>query len=715
MHRVGRATDLRHSWGFFSRSRLLFSATLFLSAGLLFIIQPMVAKILLPVYGGTPSVWTVCMLFFQLLLLLAYGYAWALSRLRGVRLWRILHVFVCLLCISVWPLACVPSVSVGIPELQILSDLISQLGLPLLVIAASAPLLQVAYLRCSDLRENDPYFLYAASNAGSLLALISYPWLVERYSGLSLQLDVWNVMFFVYLGLLFCLLFVPRYAASPMEVVKSSNIAWRMKACWIFLSFVPCSLMLGVTFYMSMDLAPTPMLWVVPLALYLFSFVVTFAKKPILSHAWVVRNVLISVLFLMICFIWGASRLPVIWVIFVNCLGFFMLALLCHGELVERRPNPNQLTTFYFCLSLGGVLAGIFNGLLAPRLFSTAIEYPLALVLALSCVPLKAKTSWVIPMTVFALMLMNVFLPDRGMGGVLPFIACALFMIWPGSSRSLWISAAIFLLFLFSPWFKTTHILSQSRNFYGAKQVFSAAGAHVLMSQSTLHGFQVPKDDNPIDGARAYYGAVYPVVRQLQAIHHPLRAMILGLGTGMMACQFRTQDHLTIVEIDEQIIQMAKNPKLFTYLRDCPPHVTLIKDDGLLAVKHVADASVDLLVMDAFNSDAIPIHLLTLEAVAMYLKKLSADGVILVNITNRHLRVLPVLTGAGRQLDLIVLHKIQPATFRLGQLASEWAILTSNEQMAGHLMSELGWRFVSEDDALVWTNDHSNLMSLLTL
>ena len=272
---------------------------------------------------------------------------------------------------------------------------------------------------------------------------------------------------------------------------------------------------------------------------------------------------------------------------------------------------------------------------------------------------------------------------------------------------------AILFVFIFMPWFKSTEVLSQQRNFYGVKQVFSMAGTHVLLSQSTIHGFQVLLDENPTDGARAYYGAVFPVVQRLQALHQPLNVMVLGLGTGIMACQFRAQDRLTMVEIDEQVIDIASNPKLFTYLRDCPPHMSLIKNDGLLAVTQAADASYELLVMDAFSSDAIPVHLLTVEAFALYKQKISSNGVILVNISNRHLRVLPVLTGAGRELDMIVLHKSQAANNSLGQLASEWAILTTNDRLADSLMAEEGWRFVADAETQLWTNDYSNLIPLL--
>ncbi len=707
--------------------RFLFPVCLFLSASLLFIIQPMVAKVLLPIYGGTPAVWTVCMLFFQLLLLIAYSYAWVLSRLRGVHRWRVVHLCVCLFSLCVLPLALIPSGGDGIPEIEILGCLLLQLGLPLMVVGASAPLLQYAFSQTRGTRAADPYFLYVASNSGSLLALLGYPWIVERFSGVREQFYGWNAIYLVYLGVVSYLLFSVRYELIAEPLSKAIKIPWMQRLSWVFLSFIPCSLMLGVTFYICTDVAATPLFWVLPLTLYLLSFVLTFASKPIIPHAWVVKNTLVVLVFPILGFILGANQLHALQLIGAHLLGFFMLALLCHGELVRSRPPAHQLTTFYFCLSLGGVLAGLFNGLVAPRLFTHADEYPLVLLLALLCIPMTKKRSitapstrhWTIPVSVFVLLLCHYFLPENTWGQwlqaqhVLEILALALIMIWPGSVYRLFFCMAMLFIFIFMPWFKPTQILSQQRNFYGVKQVFSQKGAHVLLSQSTVHGFQVELDKHPVDGARAYYGAVFPVVQQLQAVYQPLHAMVLGLGTGLMACQFREQDKLTMVEIDEQVIDIAKNNRLFTYLRDCPPQTSLIKDDGLLAVARAADASYELLVMDAFNSDAIPVHLLTLEAFALYKQKITSDGVILVNISNRHLRVLPVLTGAARELDLIVLQKSQPANNRLGQFPAEWALLTTNERLASYLLGKLGWRFVADAETQLWTNDYSNLIPLL--
>ncbi len=698
--------------------QVVFSISLFLSACLLFVIQPIVAKILLPVYGGTPAVWTVCMLFFQLLLLIGYAYAWMLSQVKTPGRWRYIHLIICLLSLFALPLVYLPASSHGVPEWLILKDLLFQLGLPLLVVAASAPLLQYAYSQTTGKRATDPYFLYVASNAGSLLALLSYPWLVERYLGIVQQFNGWNILYLLYIVLVFFLLLGLRYQSTIQQgesLVK--NIPSRY-ATWVFLSFLPCSLMLGVTFYISTDVAATPLFWVLPLALYLLSFMVTFATKPIISHAWVQRNILVVMVFPLLGFV-SIYQKPMVPLILCHLLGFFMLALLCHGELVRTRPAPQKLTAFYFFLALGGVLAGFFNGIIAPRLFGSAIEYPLAILLGLLCIPIpKTKQHWVIP-SIIGLLMLSQFFPDNQWGRwvkvnhVAEIISMSLIMIWPGSRWKLFFGMLIIFIFVLMPWFKPIQILSQQRNFYGVKQVFLQKGAHALMSQSTLHGFQVQFDKKQTNGAIAYYGPIYPVVQQLQALYQPLHAMVMGLGAGTLACQFREHDQLTMVEIDQQVIDIASDPHLFSYLRDCPPHTELIQDDARLAVSMVPDASYQLLVMDAFSSDAIPVHLLTLEAFELYKRKMVPEGVLLVNLSNRHLNVLPVVTAAGRELDLIVLHRIDPGNTKLKQFASEWALLTSNERLANQLMRQDNWHFVADAKTELWTNDYSNIISLL--
>nr|WP_302473912.1 fused MFS/spermidine synthase [Legionella sp. PL877] len=688
---------------------------------MLFAIQPMVAKALLPVFGGTPAVWTVCMLFFQSLLLVAYGYAWLLSRIPDSLTWRLSHSFFVLLSLFVLPLGFSPAfIGEGTPELVILGYLLRHLGLPLLIVGASAPLLQFAYSHTKGKQAHDPYFLYVASNLGSLLALAAYPWLIERYIGLSKQFYYWNFIFGVYVILLAVVFFAFSYRHLQKTTIKTTQLDWLVILKWIGYSFIPCSLMLSVTSFISTDIAATPLFWVIPLALYLLSFVITFAKRPLISHEWIERNALFFIIFPILGFIFNSNSIQAWQLIIFHLLNFFVLALLCHGHLVNTRPPSGQLTIFYLSLAFGGMLAGLFNGLIAPRLFNAVYEYPLVLALATLCIPLfKQKGLRMMPLLVLAVLLVNYYLPNQG-GLILikkykiaEVLALCLALLWARNSIGLFVGVSILFFYLFSPWFKGTQVILQQRNFYGVKQVFSLAGTNVLMSQNTVHGFQLQQPEASLDGAMAYYAPVLAVVQQLQRLHQPLRSIILGLGTGMMACQYQKGDQVKMIDIDEQVIWIASKSGLFSYLRDCPAQVSLIEGDGRMVLHDGADAGAELLIVDAFSSDAIPMHLLTLEAFQLYQQKITPDGVILVHISNRHLRLLPVLTAAGRQLDLIVLHKFHSADNKKGQLASEWVLLTANQPLALTLMREEGWHFVAEGKTILWTDDYSNLIPLL--
>ena len=654
---------------------ILFAICLLLSAGLLFIVQPMVAKSLLPVYGGTPSVWTICMLFFQAMLLLSYGYAWVLSRLQGVWRWRMIHLAVCLFSLGVVPLIFAPHSGPGMPEFTILKELFVQCGLPLLMVASTAPLLQYAFSQSTYKHSNDPYFLYVASNAGSLVALLGYPFVVERFSGLVWQFRSWNMGYLVYLILLGVILMASQKRTISKENHVLLKLHWPVLLFWVLVSALPCSLMMGVTSFISTDLAAMPLLWVSPLALYLLTFMIAFAKKPLLPHRVVSQFAVYFVPIALLMLVLDVNLLPMWLFLMVNLSAFFTLALFCHGELVRTRPGVQQLTTFYFCLALGGVFAGVFNGLLAPKIFNRAYEYPLVLCLI------------------------------------------GLIIFYHYSRRVFWILAVLagLVFFLIAMiWQHPKHILSQQRNFYGIKQVFKQNHAHILMSQNTMHGFQLMNNKATIqNGSFSYYAAIYPIVQYFEQFQAPLRVMVIGLGTGHLACQFQKNDHLDFVEIDEQVIAIAKNPNWFTYLQDCPPHTHVIKEDGRTAVKSVKNGAYALIIIDAFNSDAIPVHLLTQEAFALYKQKINGDGAILIHISNRHVSILPVITSIARQLDMILLFKQQRGEAHLGQLAAEWAVLTINDKMAGHLLRIPGWRFVTEPSKVLWTDDYTNIIPLL--
>lgn len=698
--------------------RFLFPLTLFLSAALLFSIQPMAAKALLPVYGGTPAVWTLCMLFFQGVLLLAYGYVVVLGFFNKVAVWRFTHTVFVMLSFVALPLLFRPLVMNSSPEWSILYNLLTQLGLPLFIIGASAPLLQFAYSQTKEKGASDPYFLYVASNFGSLLSLLLYPWVVERFIGLKNQFYLWSIGYVIYVILLFCVLYTNRYHPLEKQGEMRNPWPWREIFYWTFLSFVPCSLMLGVTLHITTDVAATPLFWVLPLALYLLTFILVFTKKPLISFSWIARNCVFFLVFIILGFILNEVLIKVWQSVLFNLLGFFMLALLCHSQLFSRRPKPQLLTLFYFCLAFGGVLAGIFNGILAPHWFKQVYEYPLAILLSLFVLPQTRRTGgWWGPLVVLFLLLSYPILPNINWpGGFSSFQICAILalliiVIWQANKVSLLLSMLILFGFIFSPLLQDDTVLVQERNFYGVKKVIDKQGIHVLISQSTVHGLQALREKP--DGQASYYGAISPVVEAMKKKWNTLQVTLLGLGIGTVTCQFRQEDHIRVIEIDEQVIRLAKNTQLFTYLQDCPAQITVIKNDGRLAITRLAGSSQNLLIVDAFNSDAIPMHLLTLEAFTLYKQKITDKGGILINLSNRHLELLPVLNAIGRSLDLMVLYVKNKGMPALGQFDSEWAFLTSNSDLAFKIIQGTNWHFDASNTQFLWTDDYSNLIPLL--
>ncbi len=689
---------------------------------LLFSIQPMVAKALLPVYGGTPAVWTICMLFFQVVMLLAYAYAWLLSTCDKRALWRSIHtVLICSSLFSI-PLVFHPIALNTLPEFSILYNLASQLGLPLLVVAASAPLLQFAYSKTTGKGASDPYFLYVASNLGSLLALLMYPWVFERFIGLSVQYKLWNCGYVLYLLILSVLLFFVSY--KPLDNITHSRLKsndFKQIGLWIFLSFVPCSLMLGVTLYITTDIAATPLFWVLPLALYLLSFVLAFTPQPFSISEWLIKNSVFFLIFTIIGFILGAHQVKAWQVIFVNLLSFFSLALLSHRQLYLKRPSLEKLTLFYFCIALGGVLAGLFNGIVARHIFNQVYEYPIAILLSLLILPMPNKKGglWVL-LAVLSIFWISkyaisgtVMVSELSTQQLAALLALIIIVVWQQSKVFLFLSMSSLFLFLFLiASAGSKGVLLQDRSFYAVNRVVETNGIHVFLSQSTVHGLQIMGEPKLSNGLRGYYGSIQPVIDPLKETFNPLAVTIMGLGTGTMVCQFRNQDIIKVIEIDQQVIDIAKNPNLFTYLQDCP-HIEIIKNDGRIAMTQLPNASQQLLILDAFNSDSIPMHLLTLEAFKLYKQKVSENGVILINLSNRHLNLLPVINAMGRSLNLMTFHRMHMGDAKKGQLASEWALLTSNEHLVTKLTRDTGWEFVADNNQMLWTDDYSNILPMV--
>jgi hypothetical protein len=691
-----------------------FGFCLFLSAFLLFVIQPMAAKVLLPLFGGAPMVWTVCMLYFQIVLLLAYGYAFLLSRYLPLKGQQLIHCIILVASFLMLPILweTLPDSTSIAPTVSLLSLLFLKLTIPLWMISATAPLLQFWFSKTHHPSAHDPYFLYVASNFGSFLALLGYPFIIERFIGLKEQSFVWSIGYIIFALIIGLLCLLINYKPAGRVYQKHESIRLQCRIRWIYLSFVPVSLMLGVTTYITTDIASTPLLWVLPLALYLLSFVITFSHPPLLSHQWVINNVVFVLAFPLLGFVFGSRVEAFIELIVVHLATFFMLAMLCHGELVKSRPSPHHLTEFYLIIALGGVLAGVFNSLIAPYIFSQAYEYPLAIIFAVLILPSQVKTiNWKVILLIGLLLCVNYFLPSSFVwmkkNHIIPVLCVIIMVLRAENSKQFALSLVLLFLFVFV--ISDKKVLWQGRNFFGIKRVVQQDNAHMLISQTTIHGVQLIDKDIKANQKLAYYQPSLEVGRMYDDAQ--LQVAIVGLGVGIIGCQFDKKDTVHFYEIDPQIITIAKENAFFTLVKDCQPKALFKLGDARLSLQKEKNNYFDLIILDAFNSDAIPTHLLTYEALLLYQGKLKKDGALLIHISNRYLNLLPVIAAFTQNLKLPLLFKHSKSQGPW-QFASEWVLITKNKHLIDKLVLKDWFKVIRTPDFL-WTDDYSNIIPLL--
>jgi hypothetical protein len=719
----------------------IFGAAIFLSAFLLFWVQPLFSKMVLPLLGGSPSVWNTAMMFFQLVLLAGYGYSHLLTqRVAGLRTQIAIHGAVIAGGLLFLPFAVartlIPPTS-GSPIPWLIGLLALSVGWPFFALAASAPLVQAWFARSGHRQSDDPYFLYAASNSGSLLALLAFPILFEPTLTLAGQARAWAFGYGAFIAVLAVLgVALSRTDGQTAPGAKlqtpGSSSAWTQRLIWIALAFVPSSLLLGVTTYITTDIASAPLLWVVPLGLYLLSFIIAFARQTLLRPEWTLKaqSVGILVVATMVTLVLLFERRgPVFVVAGVHLLTFFVTAVLCHTELARRRPGVALLTEFYFCMSIGGALGGIFNALVAPLLFSTDYEYYLALVGACALrVFVSGEAKGVnIRDVVFPLILAAVVAAvsyesvDKGMlgplGRVLFLVPCAL-ALYAFTARPLrfafGVAAMVGSALLVQ---SSVDVLLTERNFFGINRVKLIEGGSktALIHGTTMHGteFTAPSlRREPL----AYYARSGPAgqLMALGGIRNDVAA--IGLGTGALACYRKSGERWTFFEIDAAVEKIARDTRYFHYLSDCGvPKIIL--GDGRLSLKERPDHSYDLIIVDAFSSDSIPMHLLTREALALYLSKLRSRGVVLFNISNDYLELAPVLTTLVKSVGAAARHQLfqpSPADVAKGATASEWMAIAASESDLEFLRKEKRWQGVKTDvDPAPWTDDFSNIIGAM--
>jgi hypothetical protein len=692
--------------------KLLFSLALFVGAALLFALEPMVGKFLLPPLGSTPAVWNTTVLFFQAVLLAGYLYSHFTSRLRHE---KVVHIAVLALGAVSLPIAVSNDLSPSSPPvLWLLGLLAVTAGLPFFALAANGPMLQRWY------GGRDPYFLFAASNAGSFAGLLAYPLLAEPHLSLHDQGRAWGVGYAIAVALVVvCAVVARRQPATPVSAVKE-QIDRRRRLTWLALAFVPSSLMLGVTTYATRDLTPFPLLWVLPLAIYLLTFVVAFAPwaKPE-RLVRVSRIVLPGVAIVVVYTLAIGSQRPLWLLLPLHLVGLAVAAVMCHARLAADRPAPSHLTEFYVWVALGGVLGGVFNALLAPVVFPGLIEYPLALVAALALRPKPPTTrpallefffrdprptkamDFVAPVLLGAGVLIGLSLVDGFNGrSVVIGLACGLSLNL--SKRPLRLALALGAILL-AVALAAGAPLERSRSFFGIYKVEEEGQNHLLYDGTTVHGLQRVGSREPLE----YYGRAGPAGQAFAALR-PRAVGAIGLGAGAIACY----GHVTFFEIDPEVVRIARDPSLFTYLRDCPSPVRV--GDGRRLLTREPAGRFDLVVVDAFNSDAVPVHLITRQALSLYL---SRGRVVLFHISNRYLRLEGVLGNLARDAALtcrVQTHHPSAGQLDQGLATSKWAILARAPAYLGPLAADPRWHACGDDpSARVWTDDYSDLLSAI--
>ncbi len=731
----------------------LFTITVFVSAALLFAVQPMFAKMVLPLLGGTPAVWNTCMVFFQAILLAGYAYAHLTARAFRVRHQATIHMVLLVTPLLLLPIA-VPeawrSPSQDHPVTWLLALLIVALGLPFFVVATTGPLVQSWFARSDHPLAHDPYFLYAASNTGSLAALLAYPTVIEPYLHLADQSRLWSLGYVLLVLLLVgcaAVVWHSRTSTSPQVVpgtpsaggsramlVPAASISVRKRGRWILLAFIPSSLTLGLTTYVTTDVAPMPLLWVVPLTAYLFSFVLTFGRRIHVSYSFVSR--LMPIFVVPLAATMAVGSVGALWVLVpLHLITLFVASLLCHAELASSRPTVDRLTEFYLWISIGGVLGGIFNALVAPAIFNSANEYPLALAMAclvrrldMSGTPTASRhqdfrLAAVVAAAIFGALWLAHTLPSLKSLPAVPAVGVPALLCFALRNRPLAFGVGIGTLLMTSLVILAggDQTVFRERSFFGVSQVlvFPTERLTLLLSGTTNHGAQ------SLDPARrqeplSYFHRTGPIGQVFAAlpVQDTPRVAIIGLGAGSLACYGTPGQQFTFYEIDPTVLRIARDPRYFTFLQLCAPDIRVVLGDARLSLAAAPDASYGLIVLDAFSSDAIPSHLLTREALGLYLRKLRESGLLALHISNNRLDLEPTVANLARDAQLVALaqfdEKVSPDEARAGKTPSHWVVLARRWEDLRALPHSRQWHALSaRPDKTLWTDDFSNIFEAI--
>jgi SAM-dependent methyltransferase len=676
---------------------LLYALTILVSAFLLFQVEPVIAKIILPWFGGSAAVWTVCLLFFQMVLLLGYLYAHAVVRYLKPRAQMALHcvlLLVSLLALPIYPAESLKPSGTADPTLGILLLLALTVGLPYFLLSTTGPLLQAWYAR--RFKGAMPYRLYALSNAGSMFALISYPVLFEPTFTTHQQSKIWSLAYVAFIALCAVTAYLSGNAPQiemPAEAEAAEKPGARQYALWLVLPACASVLLLAITNHLSANVAAIPFLWVLPLSLYLLSFILCFE-----GSGWYRRNPylqLTAVALGSMAYALGVDttgNMPIKWMVLLFSLGLFTCCMVCHGELARLKPHPRYLTHFYLMMSAGGALGGILVGLVAPRVFSNFYELPLGLVAcaALIVIVLKQDTElawfrrWLQPA---------------------PIVAVALTL-----------ALAVYTGLQIRDFAKGSRLLA--RNFYGALKVKDSGPAIDLDATRSLTHGTINHGEQFLNIARrrwptTYYGPETGIGIAIKdkARSHAVRIGVIGLGTGTLAAYGRLGDYVRYYEINPLVLRLAHTE--FSYLNDCPCKVDVAMGDARLSLEKEAPENFDVLAVDAFSSDSIPVHLLTREAMELYFRHLRPDGILAVHISNRYLDLQPVVAGETKATGHVARLVDTDDDDSTGVFGATWVLVTAPAPGFDPEVLNQSVEVESGKKVRLWTDDYSNLFQIL--
>jgi hypothetical protein len=733
-----------------SRNRLVlvvYTSAIFVSALLLFSVQPLFTKMVLPRLGGSPAVWSVAMVFFQSLLLAGYSYAHFLMRIKNRTIPVAVHLTLLVLALLTLPLSIAGSF--GEPPnsgyaFWLLALFAVSIGLPFFALAANNPLLQAWFVRTGHPAGPDPYFLYASSNIGSFLALLSYPVLLEPMFTLRTQNLIWTfgyaLLIVLIAGCSALLLRSPARAMADAQVeeIDAPPPSWMLRGRWIFLAAVPSGLLIAVTAHISTDVAAAPLLWVLPLSLYLLTWVLVFQSRPLLPHRWMLMAQPVAIAGVVILLAVGGEQ-NLLLTLGGHLVCFFVIAMACHGELARTRPAAKYLTGFYVALSFGGMVGGLFAGLIAPYAFSWVAEYPILLALAALCrppgderLPRWSRWYWPFPaVLVVALIGLSYststaasWVQDHrvwvaGSVGVLAgLLALAL-----NASRWKIFATVVVALVAIRVYPADEGRVVTVRSFFGVhKIVITPHGQyHVLMHGTTIHGAQKfeNNDGTPITGRPepiTYYhkdggiGQAIAAVRERKGA--PLRVAVIGVGSGTLACASEPGETWKFFEIDQTMVDTARDPKYFSYIENCEPDLKPVIGDARLTFAKEPDGVYDLIIVDAYSSDAIPIHLATEEAMEIYKDKLAPQGAVVMHVSNRHLELASVIVGIADANDLKSWVYSEDSGRDDEYIFATSVVVSAREEAdVGNLASSDQWEETAADEKQrVWTDDYSNVL-----